>query len=145
MQAELDGRMVEYAAKGTTVELEGTEKVEDRDTYNLKLTLKEGRTMHVWVDAQTFLESKVEGQPRRLDGKIHPVDVYYRDYRTVNGLQMPFVLETHVVPLATPGAAAAPDPRYPAEKIAIDKIVVNPKLDASHFTNPRVDGAASHP
>ena len=142
MQSELDGPLVDYAAKGTTVELDGPEKVEDRDTYKLKLTLKDGHVTHVWVDAQTFLETKVEGQPRRLDGKIHPVEVYYRDYRAVNGLQMPFLLETHVVPLATTGAAAAREPRYPAEKIAIDKIVVNPKLDASHFTRPQVEVAA---
>jgi hypothetical protein len=142
MQSELDGPLVDYAAKGTTVELDGMEKVDDHDTYKLKLTLKDGRVTHVWVDAQTFLEAKVEGQPRRLDGQIHPVQVYYRDYRAVNGMQMPFVLETHVVPLAASGAAAAREPHYPVEKISIDKIVVNPKLDASHFAKPQVDVAS---
>jgi hypothetical protein len=141
MQADLDGPLVDCAAKGTTVELEGSEKVEDRDTYNLKLTLKDGRVTHVWVDAQTFLEAKVEGQPRRLDGQIHPVEVYYRDYRAVNGLQIPFVLETRVAPLAKTGAAAAREPHYPPEKISIDKVVVNPKLDALHFTKPQVEVA----
>jgi len=144
MQTELDGPLVDYAAKGTKVELEGMEKVENHDTYNLKLTLKDGRAVHVWVDAQTFLETKIEGQPRRLDGKMHPVEVYYRDYRAVNGLQMPFVLETHVLAAGT-GAAASREPHYPAEKIAIEKIVVNPKLDASQFTKPQVQVAASHP
>jgi hypothetical protein len=126
------------------VELEGTEKVENRDTYRLKVTMANGHETHVWVDAQTFLEAKVEGQPRRMDGKIHSVEVYYRDYRAVNGLQMPFVLETHVVPLAT-GAAAMREQHYAAEKIAIDKIVVNPKLDAAAFTKPQVEVAAGHP
>jgi len=144
MESELDGPLVDYAAKGTTVELVGTEKVEDRDAYNLKLTLKGGRVMHVWVDAQTFLEAKVEGQPRRLDGKMHPVEVYYRDYRTVNGLQVPFVLETHVLP-AEAGAAGAREPHYPAEKISVEKVVVNPKLDASRFTKPQAQVASSHP
>jgi hypothetical protein len=31
--------------------------------------------------AQSFLETKIEGQPRRLDGVYHPVEIYYRDYR----------------------------------------------------------------
>lgn len=141
MQSELDGPLVDYAAKGTTVELEGTEKVEDRDTYKLKLTLKDGRVTHVWVDTQTFLEAKVEGQPRRMDGQMHPVEVYYRDYRAVNGLQIPFVLETHVVALAKTPALAAREPHYPPEKISIDKVVVNAKLDASHFTKPQVEMA----
>ncbi len=141
MQSELDGQLIDYAAKGTKVELVGMEKVENIDTYNLKLTLKDGRTTHVWVDAKTFLEAKVEGQPRRLDGKLHPVEVYYRDYRAVNGLQIPFVLETHVLSSVT-GTAAAREPHYPAEKIAIEKVVVNPKLDASLFTKPQVQVAS---
>ena len=141
MQSELDGPLVDYAAKGTKVELEGAEKVEDHDTYKLKLTLKDGRVTHVWVDVQTFLEAKVEGQPRHLDGKMHPVEVYYRDYRAVNGLQIPFVLETHVL-AAQGGAAGVREPHYPDEKIAIEKVVVNPKLDASHFTKPQVQVAA---
>ncbi len=37
MQAELDGPLVDYRAKGTIVELDGTEVVEDRTTYKLKL------------------------------------------------------------------------------------------------------------
>jgi len=41
MQADLDGPLVDYAAKGTKVELAGMEKVEDRDTYKLTLTMKE--------------------------------------------------------------------------------------------------------
>jgi len=144
LQTELDGALIDYASKGSKVELEGTEKVEDHDTYRLKVTTSNGHETHVWVDAQTFLEAKVEGQPRRMDGKVHPVQVYYRDYRAVNGMQMPFVLETHVVPVAT-GAAAAREQHYQAEKIVLDKIVVNPKLNASDFTKPQVQVAASHP
>ncbi len=61
MQAELDGFLVNYAAKGTQIELAGMEEVEDRDTYKLKLTTKNGQSTHVWIDAQTFLEAKIEG------------------------------------------------------------------------------------
>lgn len=143
LQSDLDGPLVDYAAKGTRIELAGLEKVEDRDTYNLKLTMKSGQTMHVWIDAQTFLEAKVEGQPRRLDGKMHPVEVYYRDYRAVDGLKIPFLLETRVLPVADP-AQKIRAVSYPAEKIVIEKVQVNPKLDASLFSKPRVDMAAMH-
>jgi len=141
-QADLDGPLVDYAAKGTRIELAGTEKVEDRDTYKLKLTMKNGQAIDVWVDAQTFLEAKIEGQPRRLDGVDHPVEVYYRDYRPVSGLQIPFVLETQVLPVAKT-ALGFQDPPVPAEKTFIDKVVVNPKLDASLFSKPEV-GVASN-
>lgn len=136
-QGELDGYLIDYAAKGTRVELDGMAKVEGRDAYQLKLTLKNGDVKHVWVDAQTFLETKIEGRPRRLDGTYHPVEIYYRDYHTVNGLQIPFVLETRVLPVAKT-ALGFRDTPVPPEKITIDKVEVNPKLDDSLFSKPQV-------
>jgi hypothetical protein len=142
MQADLDGPLVDYATKGTQIELAGREKVEDRDTYKLKLTMKNGQAIHVWIDAQTFLEAKIEGQPRRLDGKDHPVEVYYRDYRPVSGLQIPFVLETRVLPVAQT-ALRMRDVPVPPEKIIVDKVEVNPKLADSRFSKPVVTAAAN--
>src|SRR5215469_14033529 len=46
-QSELDGPLVDYAAKGTRIESDGMEKVEGRDAYKLKLTLKSGDVTHV--------------------------------------------------------------------------------------------------
>ena len=148
-QTELDGPLVDYETKGTQIELDGMERVEDRDTYKLKLTTKDGKAMHLWVDAQTFIETKVEGQSRRLNGKEHPVEVYYRDYRQVDGLQIPFVLETRVLPLPNPPAGYKDNP-VPTEKISIDKVEVNPKLDESLFVRleavkPQVDAAVAQP
>jgi len=142
MQADLDGPLVDYAAKGTRVELAGMEKVEDRDTYKLKLTMKSGAAIHVWIDAQTFLEAKMEGQPRRLDGTDHPVEVYFRDYRPVDGLQIPYVLETRVLPVAQT-ALGVKDPAVPPERTIIDKVVVNPKFDASLFSKPTIGGTSN--
>src|ERR1700686_5678551 len=122
MQADLDGPLVDYAAKGTQIELVGMEKVEDRDTYKLKLTAKSGVTTNVWVDAQTFLETKIEGVPRQMDGKIHSVEIYMRDYRSINGLMVPYVLETTV----QVGAKS--------HKMRIQTVQVNPKLQDSLFT-----------
>jgi hypothetical protein len=136
-QADLDGFLVDYAAKSTQIELAGKEKVEDRDTYKLKLTTKNGQTIHVWIDGQTFLETKIEGQPRRLDGVYHPVEVYYRDYRPVNGLQIPFVLETKVLPVAQ-AARGVGGGAVPPEKIIVEKVMVNPKLDESLFSRPEI-------
>ncbi len=142
-QAELDGFLVDYAAKGTQIELAGMEKVENRDTYKLKLTMKSGQALHVWIDADTFLEAKIEGQPRLLDGTYHPVEVYYRDYRPVNGLQIPYVLETRVLPVARTKMGLR-DPAVPPEKIMIEKVVVNPQFDDALFTKPDA-GVAANP
>jgi outer membrane lipoprotein-sorting protein len=137
MQADLDGPLVDYAAKGTVISLDGMEKVENRDTYKVKLTLKNRQAIHVWIDAQTFLEAKIEGQPRRLDGVDHPVEVYFRDFRLVNGLQIPFVLETRVLPVGKT-ALGLRDPPVPPEKVIIEKAEVNPKLDESRFAKPQI-------
>ncbi len=123
MQSDLDGSLVDYAAKGTMVALEGTDKVEGNDAYRLKLTFKNGSVQHLWIDAKTFLEAKIDGTPRRLDGKSHTVEVYYRDFRPVSGLMMPFVLETKVQGVKQ------------TEKILVEKATVNPAVEDSRFAN----------
>lgn len=122
MEPDLDGFLVDCAAKGIQVTLEGVEKVEGRDAYKLKLTMKSGQVRHLWVDAESFLDVKVEGTPKRMDGKMRAVEVYYRDYRSVNGLVLPYVLETTVQGVKK------------SHKMIIESVVVNPKLDNSLFT-----------
>ncbi len=123
-RADMDGSLVDYAAKGTKVELEKVEPVEGHDAYKLKLTMKSGKVQHVWIDAQSFLDVKIDGVPRRMDGKMHNVWIYQRDFRSVDGLMMPFVLETAVE-------------GYPeTHKMLVEKVAVNPKLDETRFAKP---------
>ena len=124
LESDVDGPLVDYASKGNKVELEGVEKVENHDAYKLKLTLKGGQVQHIWVDAETFLDVKVEGTPRRMDGKMRPVAIYLRDYKAVNGLMVPYVLETAVEGYKV------------THKMFIENVVVNPKLEDSLFTKP---------
>jgi hypothetical protein len=123
-KGDMDGPLVDYAAKGTKVELEKVEAVEGHDAYKLKLTMKSGKVQHIWIDAQTFLDVKIDGIPRRMDGRMHNVYVYQRDFRSVQGLMMPFVLETTV--------DGYPD----THKMLIEKVAVNPKLDDARFAKP---------
>jgi outer membrane lipoprotein-sorting protein len=121
LQSDLDGPLVDYSAKGTKIELQGTEKVEGQDAYRLKLTFKTGDARKVWIDANTFLEIKIEGTPRRLDGINHPVEIYYRDYRTVGGLKIPYLTETKVQGVKQ------------TEKIEVEEIAVNARVEDSRF------------
>ena len=127
-QSDLDGFLIDHGAKGIRVELIGKEPVENRDAYKLRLTLKNGSTREVWLDANTFLEIMIEGAPRKLDGKMHTVQTYFRDYRKVSGLMIPFVLETAVEKVKD------------THKIAFDSVVVNPVLDSDAFLRPDVRG-----
>lgn len=123
-KGDLDGPLVDYAAKGTKVELEEMEPVEGHDAYKLKLTTKSGNVQHVWIDAQSFLDVKVEGVPHRMDGRMRNVWIYQRDFRSVQGLMIPFVIETAV------------EGYQETHKMIIEKVAVNPKLDDALFAKP---------
>ena len=124
--AELDGPLVDFKRKGTKVELAGTEVVEGRNTYKLKLTLKGGEQIHLWIDAKSFLEAKIDGEPRRMDGRMRKVAIFYRDFKPVAGLQFPHTLETVVEKVNG------------AHKMTIQTIKVNPPLDDTLFAKPQL-------
>jgi hypothetical protein len=126
MEPDLDGPLVDYTSKGIRVDLDGTDKVEGHDAYKLKLTLKDGTVRHLWIDAESFLELKIEGVPRRMDGRMHPVEIYYRDYHRVYGLMIPYVLETTVLGV-----------NHSAHKMSVEGVQVNAKLDDALFTPPK--------
>jgi hypothetical protein len=127
--AELDGMLLDHAKKGTKVQALGTEAVEGRTAYKLKLTLKDGTQRHLWVDAKTFLEVKIDGQPRKMDGRLRNVSVFYRDFKAEKGLAIPRTLETRVQGVKQ------------AHKISIESVVVNPSVDEALFARPQLASA----
>lgn len=124
-EADLDGYLVDYTAKGNRIELEGVEKVEGKDAYKLKVTQKSGDVRNVWIDAQSFLDVRVSGAQRRMDGKMRNVYIYQRDFRAENGLMIPHTLETIV------------DGYRDSHKVVIESVAVNPKLADSLFAKPQ--------
>ena len=124
-RGDLDGPLINYVAKGTKVELEGSDLVDAQPAYRLKVTPKGEPVKHIWIDAKTFLDVKVEGFPKRMDGKMHPVYVYQRDFRSVQGVTIPFVLETAV--------EGYPD----THKLLVEKAAINPQFDSAVFSKPR--------
>lgn len=122
---DMDGPLLDYAAKGTKVALAGVEKVDGKDAWKLQLTRRDGTVQHVWIDQKTFLDVRVEGIPRRMDGKMRTVWVNQRDFRSVQGVMVPFELETVV-------------DGYPnSHKMTLEKVALNPPLDDARFVKPR--------
>jgi outer membrane lipoprotein-sorting protein len=121
---DMDGPLIDYATKGTKVALEEVEKVDGRDAWKLKLTLKDGAVQHVWIDQKSLLDVKVEGTPRRMDGKMHTVWILQRDFRSAQGVMLPFELVTVV--------EGYPD----RHRMQLEKVAVNPKLEDSRFVKP---------
>lgn len=128
---ELDGPLVDYTKKGNRVELLGTESVEGHRAYKLKLVMKNGKERHIWVDAANFLERKVDGEPRKMDGKLRNVAVYYRDYKSENGLTIPHVFETVV------------EGGKQSHKLYIEHVAFNQPIENNIFTKPGLSVASA--
>ena len=122
---ELDGPLVDHAKKGTKVELQGMEPVEGKSAYKLRLTKSGGVQRNLWVDASSFLELKMDGEPRKLDGRPHKVTIFFRDYKTVSGLTVPNTLETAVEGVKQ------------TRKMTIKTVAVNQALQDSLFAKPQ--------
>jgi len=124
-KSDLDGPLVDYKEKGTKIDSAGIEKVEGHDAYKLKLTSKNGDVQYVWIDAKSFLDVKMSGTPRRMDARMHNVYIYQRDFRNVQGLMVPYLLETAV------------EGYRETHKMELETVAVNPKLEDSLFTRPQ--------
>jgi len=123
-EADIDGPLVNYKEKGSTIELAGTEKLNGRDVYNLKITLKEGQVRNIYLDARTFLEVKETGSFKEGGKKVDFVTLF-RNYRPVQGVLFPFVTEQKLGDEETQNAY-------------LKKIQINLPIADSVFTMPAI-------
>jgi hypothetical protein len=124
--AGLDGPLMDYRTKGVAVAVQGMGEVEGHRAYRLRVTLPSGAVHNVWIDAQTFLELKYEREVRTANSSPRTVSVYYRQYQTVAGLTLPMTIETG------DGTSSHTD------KMVIERVAFNPKLEESAFAQPLV-------
>ena len=124
-QADIDGPLVDYKAKGHTAELLGKEKVEGADAYKVKLTLKNGVIRTFYIDAEHFLELKEESKRKIRDTEVDG-ETIYGDYKEVGGMMFPHSIDG--------GQKGNPQ----RQKLAVEKIEINVPLDATRFKMPEV-------
>jgi hypothetical protein len=77
----------------------------------------------VFLDAKTFLEACIEGT-RTLGGEELMVESWLSDYRTVDGIPIPFRIES------------GPKGRPERQRITFDKAELNAPIDAARFRVP---------
>lgn len=94
-QSDMDGPLVDYKAKGHTVELIGKEDLEGTPAYKLKLTLKNGDVRNIYIDADNWLTLKVNLKRKTPGGEME-ADQYVGNYKKVNGIMVPFSIETKI-------------------------------------------------
>jgi hypothetical protein len=118
-QSEFDSPLVDYKAKGSTVEYVGAEMFAGKGVQHLKVTDKKGRVQHCYLDSATSLEVRVVSP--LVSGDI---EQQLSDYRTVGGIKFPFAFRS-----LTGGRLAA--------TIAITKVELDVPLDDAFFKMPK--------
>jgi hypothetical protein len=94
--ADPDGSpLLDYKKKGTTVELAGKEDVGGAMAHKLKLVLKSGTVSTIFLDANTYLPSKIVTKRKQM-GQEMEMEVYPTNYKAVEGVQMAFTTEVKV-------------------------------------------------
>jgi hypothetical protein len=121
--ADVDGQLVDYKNKDHRAELIGHDSVEGTDCYKIKVTLKNGDIRIYFLDADSFLELKIESQ-NIVRGTTQYSETYYGDYEQVDGIYYPFEYEQGQK--GTPGRA----------KFTVEKLEINIPLAESLFTMP---------
>jgi len=124
-QADLDGPLVDYKAKGSTIELQGKEKVEGADAYKLKVTLRTGDVRTIYIDAEHFLQIKEEAK-RTMRGTEVDTETIVGDYKRVGGMMFPHSIDA--------GQKGSPQ----RQKMVIEKIELNVPIDDARFKMPEI-------
>ena len=124
----IEGPLMDWRAKGSAVVLEGVGEIAGSKTYRLGVKLPSGASYHVWLDAQSFLEIRSERESRNALGRSGSAARHYRNYRSVDGLQIPFLIENNTETGKIP------------DRIVIERILLNPPLEDQIFAKPLASG-----
>jgi hypothetical protein len=119
----IEGPLLASASSGSLVTLEGLDRLEGKEAYHLKVHVAGGEAEDVWVDARTYLELRYDRVAEGPGGAGRRVTLTYGDYRNVDGLQLPFLIETGSGPGETP------------DKMQLERVVLNAPLDDGAFGN----------
>ena len=123
VNADIDGPLVDYKAKGHNAELMGHDSVEGTDCYKIKLTLKNGDIRTYYLDTDSYLELKLETKTF-IRGAPQESETYYGDYEQVAGLYFPFAIES--------GQKGDPE----RVRFTVEKVELNVPVNDSIFAKP---------
>jgi hypothetical protein len=121
--ADFDGPLVNYQAKGNRVEYQGTEQIEGSDAYKLKVTRPNGDISFYYLDAEYYVPIRIDTQ-RMIRGAPQELETSLGDYKQVAGVYLPFSYES--------GLRGSPD----RSKVTYDKIEANVPVDDQRFIRP---------
>lgn len=124
LDADFDGPLIDYKAKGSSVEYLGHDLVEGDDALRLKVTLKNGDIIYDYLDPDTYIEIGREIR-QFIRGSVRERVMGLGSYKPVNGVMYPFSI--------TRGPKGHPE----AETITVQKMEANVTFDPADFAVPR--------
>jgi hypothetical protein len=119
-QADIEGPLVDWQAKGHKLELVGRETIDGHETYKLKVTLRSGVVRHEYIDVESHIRVRAESV-RQMRGRAVQVEATFGDYRRTDGILFPHLIEV--------GAAGRPQ----RMRVVVDSVEVNPTLGDDRF------------
>ena len=122
-EAEIDGPLVDWKAKGSTVDYLGTEDVDGTPAHKLKVVRKNGDVSFVYLDPDHFLEIRILTQRIQQGAQVEE-ETELGDYEKVNGVFLPFAIDS--------GRKGDPD----KQKVIIEKAEANLPTDDALFRFP---------
>lgn len=84
-QADIDGVLVDYDAKGHTLTLAGLEEIEGTEAYKIEVELETGDTQDIYLDAENFVMIKTVSKTE-IQGNIQETETTYSEYDYVGDL-----------------------------------------------------------
>ena len=93
LAADLDGAFVNAKAKGHTLEYLGTEDVDGTLAHKLRVGLKWGGDVTVWIDPDTWMVIR-DLQTTTVRGAEQETETDYGDYEKVGGVYVPMSEES---------------------------------------------------
>jgi hypothetical protein len=132
VDADIDGPLVGYKEKGHKAELVGHDSMEGTDCFKIKLSMKNGDVRYYYLDADSYLELKVEIQTT-IRGALQESELYFGDYEQVNGIYYPFTVEQ------------APKGGSSRTQISVEKVEQNVPLEDATFSMPESKPGAKAP
>jgi len=122
--ADFYGPLVDYKEKGNIVEYLGHDTVDGDDVYRLKVTLKNGDIIYMYLDPDTYIEIRTDRQ-QFIRGAVRETQTDLGSYKQVNGVYFPF------------SVSSGPKNR-PNQKgtISIEKMDANVTIPDSQFKMP---------
>ena len=122
-EADFDGPLIDYKAKGNQIEFVGKELFDDKPVYRLKLTNAAGGSRFYVFEANTYLLVKWEGT-RKVENKEVPWESFFSDYREINGMKYAFRIDA-----GSPGTDIK-------QALVTEKLEIDPQIDDAHFAKP---------